>query len=120
VYNVSFLNFGRKLVSKDITITSVNFEEEVLRSPVPVLIDFWAAWCGPCKMISPFIEQLADEYAGRIKIGKVNVDEEGALAERHGISSIPALVIYKDGAIVTQRNGAAPKREIEAMFKNLV
>jgi thioredoxin 1 len=71
-------------------------------------------------MISPFIEQLAEEYAGRIKVGKVNVDEEGALAERHGIASIPALVLYKDGAIVTQRNGAAPKREIEAMFKNLV
>jgi thioredoxin 1 len=107
-------------VSNDITITDGNFEKEVLQSAIPVLIDFWAGWCGPCKMISPFIEQLADEYAGRIRIGKVNVDEEGGLAERHGIASIPALVLYKDGAIVTQRNGAAPKREIEAMFKNLV
>jgi thioredoxin 1 len=114
------LNIGRKLVSRDIAITGGNFEKEVLQSPMPVLIDFWAAWCGPCKMIGPFIEQLADEYEGKIKIGKVNVDEEGGLAERHGISSIPALVLYKDGAIVTQRNGAAPKREIEAMFKNLV
>jgi thioredoxin 1 len=107
-------------VSSDITITGGNFEKEVLQSSLPVLIDFWASWCGPCKMISPFIEQLADEYEGRIRVGKVNVDEEGALAERHGIASIPALVLYKDGAIVMQRNGAAPKREIEAMFKNLV
>jgi thioredoxin 1 len=107
-------------VSKDIAITDGNFEKEVLQSPIPVLIDFWASWCGPCKMIGPFIEQLADEYAGKVKVGKVNVDEEGPLAERHGIASIPALVLYKDGAIVTQRNGAAPKRDIEAMFKNLV
>jgi thioredoxin 1 len=110
---------GRKLVSAGITITGGNFEQEVLQSPIPVLIDFWAAWCGPCKMISPFIDQLAGEYEGIIKIGKVNVDEENGLAERHGIASIPALVLYKDGVIVDQRNGAAPKRDIEAMFKDI-
>jgi len=107
-------------VSAGITITGGNFEQEVIQSPIPVLIDFWASWCGPCKMISPFIDQLAGEYEGRIKIGKVNVDEENVLAERHGIASIPALVLYKDGVIVDQRNGAAPKRDIEAMFKNIV
>jgi len=106
-------------VSAGITITGGNFEQEVLQSPIPVLIDFWASWCGPCKMISPFIDQLAGEYEGRVKIGKVNVDEENGLAERHGIASIPALVLYKDGVIVDQRNGAAPKRDIEAMFKNI-
>ena len=102
-----------------VTITGGNFEQEVLQSPIPVLIDFWASWCGPCKMISPFIDQLAGEYEGRIKIGKVNVDEENGLAERHGIASIPALVLYKDGAIVVQKNGAAPKRDIEAMFRDI-
>jgi len=107
-------------VSTGITITGNNFDREVLQSPIPVLIDFWASWCGPCKMIGPFIDELADEYEGRVKIGKVNVDEENGLAERHGIASIPTLVLYKDGNVVAQKNGAAPKRDIEAMFKNTV
>jgi len=106
-------------VSAGIIITGGNFEQEVLQSSIPVLIDFWASWCGPCKMIGPFIDQLAGEYEGRIKIGKVNVDEENGLAERHGIASIPALVLYKDGVIVAQKNGAAPKRDIEAMFRDI-
>lgn len=107
-------------MSNGIIITSENFSSEVLQSPIPVLIDFWAEWCNPCKMISPIIDQLADEYAGKIKVGKVNVDEENALAEQHGIVSIPTLILYKDGTAAGQKIGAAPKHDIEALFKDLV
>ncbi|GHU56312.1 thioredoxin [Spirochaetia bacterium] len=107
-------------MSNEITITNDNFEAEVLQSPIPVLIDFWADWCGPCKMIGPFIDQLAEEYAGRIKIGKVNVDEQGDIAGKYGIVSIPTLIIYRDGQPVRQKTGAAPKRDIEALFKDFV
>jgi len=107
-------------MSNALTLTSDNFEQEVLQSPVPVLIDFWAPWCGPCKMIAPFLDELAGEYEGKIKIAKANIDDESALAERHGIASIPTLVLYKDGAAQAQRNGALPKRDIEAMFKGFV
>ena len=107
-------------MSGHITLTGANFEAEVLGSTVPVLVDFWASWCNPCKMIAPFIDQLAKEYSGRIKVGKVNVDEEQDLASQHGIASIPTMVVYKGGNIVIQKAGAMPKQEIEKLFKDLL
>jgi thioredoxin 1 len=109
-----------KFMSNGVTITSDNFDTEVLQSSVPVLLDFWASWCGPCRMISPLIDQLAEEYSGRLKVGKVNVDEENELAGRHGIVSIPTLVVYQGGKIVRQQSGAIPKLDIENLFKGLV
>ncbi|MDR0403768.1 MAG: thioredoxin [Treponema sp.] len=101
----------------EITITSDNFDSEVLDSAVPVLLDFWAPWCNPCLMIAPFIEQIAEEYDGRLKVGKVNVDEQAELAGKHGISSIPTLAVYKDGTAVFQQSGALPKSGIEDLVK---
>jgi len=107
-------------MSEHTAITAANFEEEVINSTTPVLIDFWAPWCGPCKMITPFIDQLAAEYEGRIKIVKVNVDEEQELASRHSIASIPLLAVYQNGSIVTQKAGAMPKTEIEKLFRDYI
>ncbi|MDR2073688.1 MAG: thioredoxin [Spirochaetaceae bacterium] len=105
-------------MSKEFVITSENFEAEVLKSSVPVLLDFWADWCNPCRMIAPFIEQIADEYQGKLKVGKINVDEQNSLAAQHTIVSIPTLIVYKDGKPVHQQSGALPKNEIEALIKN--
>jgi thioredoxin 1 len=107
-------------MSNGIQINGANFETEVLQASLPVLVDFWAEWCMPCKMISPLLDQLGEEYAGRLKIAKVNVDEENDLASRHGIVSIPTLVLYKDGSIIRQQVGSLPKHEIENLFKDLV
>jgi len=103
-----------------IEITTDNFQSEVLDSPVPVLLDFWAPWCGPCKIIGPLVDQIAGEYEGQLKVGKINVDEQGALAEQHGIASIPTLFVYKDGEMAAQKNGAAPKNDIVSLFKDLI
>ena len=101
----------------EVTITKENFEAEVLNSDVPVLLDFWATWCGPCQMIAPALEEIAAENAGKLKVGKVNVDEQMELAMQFGVTSIPLLVVMKDGKIVNKAVGAMPKAKIEALFK---
>ena len=101
----------------ELKITRENFENEVMKSNIPVLIDFWAPWCGPCRMMGPIIEQLADEYEGKAKVGKVNVDEEGELSQAFGVMSIPTIVLVKDGKIVKQVVGARPKAEVKAMLQ---
>lgn len=101
----------------ELKITRENFENEVMKSDFPVLIDFWAPWCGPCRMMGPIIEQLAEEYEGKAKVGKVNVDEEGELSQAFGVMSIPTIVLVKDGKVVKQAVGARPKAEVEAMLQ---
>jgi len=95
-----------------IEITDANFTDEVEKSAVPVLIDFWAVWCGPCKMIAPLVEELAGEYQGKAKIGKLDVDSNPGVATKFGIRSIPTLLIFKDGKMVDQIVGAVPKGQI--------
>lgn len=96
----------------EIKITKANFEEEVLNSPIPVVIDFWATWCGPCRMIAPVIEEIAEEYANVVKVGKVNVDEEPELASQFGIISIPTVVLVKDGQISAKSVGYRTKEQL--------
>ena len=107
-------------MGQEVTITSDNFEAEVLQSDTPVLVDFWADWCGPCKMIAPAVEALSEDYAGKVKVGKVNVDDAGDLAMKFNVVSIPTLLLFKDGSVVEQQVGAVPKAKIEGMFKALV
>jgi thioredoxin 1 len=93
-------------------LTDQNWEQEVLRSDVPVLVDFWAAWCAPCRMIAPSIEALAGEYAGKAMVGKLNVDDNPMVAARYDVRSIPTLIVFKGGQVAEQRVGALPRAEI--------
>ncbi|MGA1847523.1 thioredoxin [Deferribacter abyssi] len=103
-----------------LNFTEENFQKEVLESDIPVLVDFWAVWCGPCKMLAPTIDQLATELEGKVKVGKVNVDENQGLAARYGIMSIPTVMIFKDGKVVEQFIGVQPKGVyIDALNKYL-
>ena len=101
----------------EVQITAANFEAEVLQSKIPVLLDFWAPWCGPCRMLGPVIAQIAVEKAGAVKVGKVNVDDEQALAAQFGIQSIPTLMVFNGGKLVRQSVGFQPKQNIEALLE---
>lgn len=100
----------------EITLTKENFTEEVLKSEKPVLVDFWASWCGPCMMLSPVIKEIAEENP-EIKVGKVNVDEQGELAQQFGIVNIPTVILFKDGREVQKSIGFVPKEKLVSLFK---
>ena len=105
---------------KPLELNENNFEQEVLKANMPVLVDFWAVWCGPCKMIAPIVDELAIEYDGKLKIGKVDVDNNQQIAMQYGIRSIPTLLVFKSGKVVEQIVGAAPKKAlIEKLSKHL-
>lgn len=97
---------------KPIEITDGNFEQEVLKSNLPVLIDFWADWCGPCKMVAPIVEEVAKEYDGKLKVGKLDVDKNPQVSMKYGIRSIPTLLVFQDGRVVEQIIGAVLKRHL--------
>ena len=100
----------------EIILTEENFDQEVLQSEIPVLVDFWAEWCGPCKMLAPTIEELATEYLGKTKIGKLNVDQNAKVAERYGIKGIPTLILFKNGEIVEQVVGVQPREKLKELL----
>ena len=97
----------------ELTLTNESFENEVLNSDIPVVVDFWASWCGPCRMVAPIIEELAREYSGKAKVGKVNVDEEAELAVKYGIVSIPTVLIFKNSEVMEKLVGAQSQDEYE-------
>ena len=103
-----------------IEFTDDNFDTEVLKSELPVLVDFWAEWCGPCKMIGPIVEEIANDYAGKVKVGKVNVDFNNQVAMQYGIRGIPALLVFKDGAVANQIVGAVPKNNITQILDEVI
>jgi len=100
-------------------VTDDKFEEEILKSQLPALVDFWASWCGPCRAIAPVVEELAQEYAGKVKVAKLNVDENPKTPGQYGIRAIPTLIIFKDGKVADQITGAVSKSHLEAVLKKV-
>jgi thioredoxin 1 len=103
-----------------VTLTDSNFSEQVLKSATPTVVDFWAEWCGPCKMLGPVLDELAGEYDGKVKIGKVNIDEFQQLAINYGINSIPTLLFFKNGQVADQVIGMRSKRDLKASFDRVL
>ncbi len=100
-----------------VSTTDANFESDVLKSDLPVLVDYWAEWCGPCKMISPILDEIATSYQGKLRIAKVNVDENAQLTQKYGIRSIPTLMLFKDGNVQAQKIGALSKSQLAAFIE---
>ena len=107
-------------MAHELAVTNDTFENEVLQSDLPVLVDFWAEWCMPCKMIAPALEEIAAEYDGKLKVAKVDVDSEGELAQKFNVVSIPTLLLFKGGEIANQHVGAGSKQTLESIFKEYV
>lgn len=103
-----------------VTLNDTNFDQEVLKSDIPVLVDFWAPWCGPCRMLSPIIEELSGEYSGKVKIAKCNTDECPNTANRYGIQGIPSLLIFHNGELKKTNTGVLPKADIVKMFSSFI
>jgi len=107
-------------MAEEVTVTSGNFDAEVIKSTIPVVADFWAEWCGPCKMIAPVLKELGREYKDKIKIAKIDVDAEGELAQQFNIVSIPTILVFSKGQVVKQQIGAVPRQALEKMIKEVI
>jgi thioredoxin 1 len=103
-----------------VKLNKANFEQEVLKSPVPVVVDFWADWCGPCKQVAPVLDELAGEYDTRVRIGKVNISDEQELADEYGVRAIPTFLLFKGGEVVGQMVGLVSRRDLKAQFDKLI
>ena len=120
VYSSHLIHLGVKMTDNLVEFTDSNFDTEVLKSDVPVLVDFWAEWCGPCKMIAPIVEEIASDYNGKVKVGKVNIDYNQQVAMTYGIRGIPALLVFKSGTVANQIVGAVPKNHITEILDEVI